>query len=62
MKERQLRFVLTELYNKICTCIRDEKEQEDLLNPSFHERKCLYRIAVEEEDNIEWKIQQTQSS
>ena len=56
--ERQVRFVLTELYNKICSCRRDDPEKDDLLNPAFHDEGCLYRIAVEKETNIQWKKQE----
>jgi hypothetical protein len=51
--ERQLYFILSELYNKICSCRRDDPDREDLLNPALHDDGCLYKIAVERE-NIEW--------
>lgn len=61
--EMQVRFILTELYNKICSCLRDNDEKEDLLNPAFHEEGCLYKLAVEKETNIKWnKEEQTQDS
>lgn len=60
-EKRHIQFILSELYNKICNCLRD-KNEEDLLNPAFHEEECLYRLAVEKE-NIQWNKEiPTQSS
>ena len=60
--EYRLKFILTELFNKLCSCIRDDKEKENLLNPYFHSEDCLYKITVEKETNIEWTKEQTQDS
>lgn len=60
--ETTIRFVLSELYNKLCNCIRDSEEQEDFLNPHFHKEGCLYKIAVEKETNIKWTKEPTQDS
>lgn len=52
-EEYRLKFVLEELYRKVCNCRRDYEELEDLLNPIFHLDDCPYRILVEKE-NIQW--------
>lgn len=51
--EVTVRFVLGELYNKVCNCRRDYEEMEDKLNPVFHLEDCPYRVLVEKE-KIEW--------
>ena len=57
-RQARLLFILSELYNKICSC---KEEAEGNLNPIFHKEGCLYRLAVEEEENIQW-TEQTQDS
>lgn len=59
--EKTLKFILSELYNKICTCIRDDETKEDLLNPEFHVDGCLYKAAVSKETNIKWTKESTQT-
>jgi hypothetical protein len=52
--EFTLKFILAELYNKICNCRRDYPELKDNLHPDFHLEDCPYRIIVEKQ-NIKWK-------
>lgn len=50
----KIKFVLQELYTKLCNCLRDDPEKEDLLNPEFHETTCAYKELVEREVKIKW--------
>lgn len=61
--ENKLKFILSELYNKICTCPEEHEEHRGMLNPSLHTAGCMYRLAVEKETNIQWtNEEQTQDS
>lgn len=53
-EQEKVRFVLQELFTKLCNCLRDDPDKEDLLNPKFHEETCAYRELVEREVEIEW--------
>ena len=50
-----VKFILSELYNKLCKCFEETDENAGALNPSFHKEGCLYALAVKKEENIKWK-------
>jgi hypothetical protein len=55
--ENRVTFILSELYKKLCKC--DKTETDGRLNPAFHNDSCLYKIAIEKEENIKWTTEQT---
>jgi hypothetical protein len=60
-QENILRFILSELHRKICTCPKENTEAKEKLNPTFHTDGCLYKAAANKE-GIEWTKEETSKS